>query len=286
MRSLIFGGTGLLGRPLVEELRSRGWPTLALSHGQADIRDEDRLAAWMARFRPEVVFNCAAFTRVDACEERSDHAMEVNGEAVGIVARRTAEAGARLIQVSTDYVFDGRKKRPYREDDPPGPLSAYGRSKLVGETRALEQPGSLVVRTSWLFGPHGPSFVTTMVRLVEEGKTPLRVVDDQTGAPTYTPFLARALGDLAAAGSSGIVHYRNREPATWWEFAREIVVEHEPSVEVVPVTTDEFPRPAPRPGYSVLDTGRFEELIGRGVEPWSGGLTEVLRRLERGPGPG
>lgn len=271
----------MLGRSLVGELRERGWPTLSLSRRQADIRDDGEVGAWMGSFRPDIVFNCAAFTDVDACEEREEHALEVNGTAVGTLARRASKADARLIHLSSDYVFDGQMNRPYREDDPPVPLSAYGRSKLAGERRALEHPKSLVVRASWLFGPHGRSFVTTMLRLVEEGRTPLRVVDDQTGAPTYAPFLARALADLAIAGVSGIVHYRNREPATWWEFAREIVTERRPPVEVVPVSTDDFPRAASRPPYSVLDTGKFEGIVGRGVEPWASGLTELTREPPR-----
>lgn len=285
MRSLVYGGTGLLGSALAAEMRRRRWPVLALSRRQADVRDDEGARRWLGTFAPEVVFNCAAFTRVDECEDRVEHAMEVNGEAVGRLARAAADHGARLVHVSSDYVFDGRTERPYREADAPAPLSVYGQSKRRGEVRALETEGSLVVRASWLFGPHGPSFVTTMTGLMDRGASPLRVVDDQVGAPTYAPFLARALADLAGLGASGIVHYRNREPVSWYGFAREIASEWAPRVEVVPVTTDEFPRPASRPAYSVLDVSRFEELAGRRVEPWIAGLAPCLRRLAEGRFP-
>lgn len=276
MRALIFGGTGMLGRQVVREARRRGVPALALSRAQGDVTDRQRLLYWADVFRPTVVLNCAAFTRVDECESRRDHAMAVNAHAVDHLVAAAARVDARLVQVSTDYVFDGDAERPYREDDPTAPRSVYGVSKLEGERRALEAPGALVVRTSWLFGPGGPNFVATMTRLIDEGRVPLRVVDDQTGCPTYTPYLARALWDLAALGTAGVVHYRNREPVTWCGFAREIARTWDRSTEVVPVTSEEFPRPAPRPAYSVLDVERFESLTGRRVEPWGLGLMEYL----------
>ncbi|MDY7095989.1 MAG: sugar nucleotide-binding protein, partial [Acidobacteriota bacterium] len=181
MRTLIFGGTGMLGSALVAELRRRSQPALGLSHAQGDITDPDDLRAWMRSFRPQVVVNCAAFTKVDDCEEREDHAQRINGEAVAEVAAAADEAGAKLIQVSTDYVFDGTATEPYAEDAATGPRSAYGRSKLLGEENALAYPRNLVVRVSWLFGPGGPNFVATMLRLMAAGHRTLRVVDDQVG---------------------------------------------------------------------------------------------------------
>jgi dTDP-4-dehydrorhamnose reductase len=186
-----------------------------------------------------------------------------------------------LVHVSTDYVFDGEGQRPYTENDAVAPRAVYGASKLEGEREAAADPRALVVRTSWLFGPGGPNFVTTMLRLIEGGQTPLRVVDDQVGAPTYTPFLARALWDLAAQNARGVIHYCNRDAASWCGFARAIVASTRPETEVVPVTTDEFPRPAPRPRYSVLDTGRVERLLGRPVEPWLAGLSDYLATFPR-----
>ncbi len=284
MRTLIFGGTGMLGRALAAEARTRGFAALALSHGQADVRDDERLLYWADTFRPELVVNCAAFTKVDRCESEPDLADAVNGEAVAHVAAAAGRAGARLVQISTDYVFDGRATTPYREDAPTAPLSVYGKSKLVGEERALSLPGALVVRTSWLFGPGGPNFAATIVKKIAGGERRLTVVHDQVGCPTYTPFLARAVLDLAPLEISGIVHYVNRDPVSWYSFADEIARLWASGVEVVPVTTAEVPRPAPRPAYSVLDVSRFEEAVGRRVEPWGWGLVEYLAALRRGRG--
>lgn len=304
MRTLILGGTGMLGRAVLRAARARGWPALALGRDQADVLDEARLCFWVEEFRPELVVNCAAYTRVDACESHPERAMAVNGEAVGAVARAAGRGGARLLQVSTDYVFDGQPRAAggsrtgsgaggadlgggYREDDATGPLSVYGRSKLLGEERALACGSSLVVRTSWLFGEGGPNFVATIAGQIERGTRPLRVVADQVGAPTYTSFLARALLDLGSLAATGIVHYRNREPVSWYSFAA-VIARWWPAagglVEVVPVSTVEFPRPAPRPAWSVLAVERCEALLGRPVESWEPGLAEYLSRLAESSG--
>src|SRR6185295_15696464 len=161
MRCLVFGGAGMLGQAVVAEARSRGWAALGLSHAQADVTDRERLLYWADAFRPEAVVNCAAFTRVDDCEKETERAFAVNGEAVAHAAAAAAKAGARLIHVSTDYVFDGEARQPYREDAPTAPLSVYGRSKLEGERRALAYDRSLGVRTSWLFGRGGPAAVAS-----------------------------------------------------------------------------------------------------------------------------
>ena len=168
MRCLVFGGTGMLGQAVVAEARSRGWAALGLSHAQADVTDRERLLGWADAFRPDVVINCAAHTKVDACETEMERAFEINGVAVANVAAAADRAGARLVHVSTDYVFDGTPqstREPYSEEAPTAPLSVYGRSKLAGEAHALAYDGGLVVRTSWLFGPGGPNFVATMVDL-------------------------------------------------------------------------------------------------------------------------
>jgi dTDP-4-dehydrorhamnose reductase len=282
MRSLILGGEGMLGRAVAAEARRRGVAVLALSRAAADVTDPDRLSYWVARWRPELVVNCAAFTQVDACEERRDHAFAVNGAAVAHVASAAEQAGARLIHLSTDYVFDGTAREPYREDAATAPRSVYGESKLAGEALALAYEGALVVRASWLFGPGGPNFAATMLRLLAQGQAPLRVVHDQVGSPTYTPYLAAAVLDLAATGATGLVHYRNRDEVSWHGFASAIARREAPAVEVVPVTTDEFPRPAPRPAYSVLDVSRCEQLLGRPVRRWESGLDDYLDRRREG----
>jgi len=290
VRTLVFGGTGMLGQAVTVLARGRGFPCLALSHAQADVTDRERLLYWAREFRPELVVNAAAFTQVDAAESERDRAFAVNGAAVEAVTAAAAAAmpgGAVLLHVSTDYVFDGEGSTFYKEDAPTAPLSVYGASKLEGERQALQYGRALVVRTSWLFGPGGPNFVATIRRLLAAGK-PLKVVDDQHGAPTYTPYLAKALLDLAAFakdGLQGVIHYRNREPVTWYGFAREIArlgAATSDTVEVLPVTTAEFPRPAPRPAWSVLDVSRFEAVAGRRVEPWERGLAEYLTWLAEG----
>lgn len=267
-RALVLGGTGMLGQAVTEHWRRRGRAVLALPRFQADITDPDQLAFWVRRFNPEVVINCAAFTQVDACESEAERAMETNGTAVGHVVAAADSAGAELVHISSDYVFDGQGPLPYSEDAPTGPISVYGRSKLAGEREALAYPRALVIRASWLFGPGGPNFVATMRKLARQHPS-LRVVDDQIGCPTYTPFLARAIWDLTVAGVHGVIHYCNRDAVSWYGFAREILGG---GVDITPVTTAEFPRPAPRPAYSVLATQRFEEAVGRRVEPWIHGL--------------
>lgn len=281
MRGVVLGATGMLGRRVVSEGRRRGHAVLGLSRAQADVTDREGLLRWARDYRPEVVVNCAAMTAVDACESEEERAFAVNARGAGNAAAAARAIGARLVHVSTDYVFDGRGGEPYGEDAATGPLSVYGRSKLAGEEEVAAGGGgeTLVVRTSWLFGPGGGNFVTTMLRLLERGTDPLRVVDDQVGCPTYAPYLARALWELVGIGSEGLVHYRNREPVSWYGFAREIVASWRPDVGVEPVATEAFPRPAPRPAYSVLAVDRFEALAGRPVESWRAGLGEYLDRL-------
>jgi dTDP-4-dehydrorhamnose reductase len=295
VRALVLGGTGMLGRQVVLEGRRRGHAVLGLSRVQADVTDRGALLAWAREFRPEAVVNCAAMTAVDDCESQEERAFAVNARGVANAAAAARAAGARLVHVSTDYVFDGRAETPYAEDAATAPLSVYGRSKLAGEEEALggsERGGggdgrALVVRTSWLFGPGGWNFVLNMLRQLARGTDPLRVVDDQVGRPTYTPYLARSIWDLLGPGAEGsgggLVHYGNREPVSWYGFAREIVASWKPAVQVAPVTTDVFPRPATRPAYSVLAVDRFEGVTGRPVESWRAGRGRYLDALRREP---
>ncbi len=266
----------MLGQAVAAHWRRRQRAVLALGHAHADLTDRAELLRWAEVFRPELIINCAAFTHVDHCESEAETALAINGDAVAHAVAAAERVGAGLIQISSDYVFDGKADRPYREDAPTGPLSVYGKSKLRGEQEALKYPRALVVRASWLFGPGGPNFVTTIRRLLKTAGGPLRVVDDQIGCPTYTPFLARALWDLAALGISGLIHYCNRDAVSWHGFATEIAWAGAPDAQIDPIATSEFPRPAPRPAYSVLDTQRFETALGRRVEPWLSGLTAYL----------
>lgn len=282
-RVVLLGGGGLLGTPLCELLGARGDVRLhALRHAELDITREAQVRALFESLRPHVVINCAAFTRVDECERQVELAMSVNGSGAGIVAAAAREVGARVVYVSTDYVFGGSKAGAYVEDDAPGPeaaLSVYGRSKLAGE-RAVQAVGGewLIARTSWVFGPAGPNFVAT---ILERARThpELRVVNDQRGRPTYAPDLAAAIVALVERGASGVVHVANGGVCTWFDLARQAVSLAGLSAQVRPCTSDEFPRPARRPANSVLDTTRFERIVGRPLRGWVEALGEYVAMM-------
>ena len=280
---LVTGGGGMLARDLRAVLAARTgeFQVVAPAHGQLDVTNADHVRGVMASFRPAIVFNCAAFTKVDLCET-DPGARAVNADAVATIAGACAKAGARLVHVSTDFVFDGTKGTPYVEEDRPAPLSAYGRTKREGEERALEAPGALVVRASWLFGSHGPNFVEAMLKQAESGKKEVRVVSDQVGRPTATTDLAEALLALADANAAGIVHYANRGEVSWNEFAREIYRRAGfADVEVRPITSAELDRPAVRPAYSVLSTEKYERLTGKTPRDFREPLAEYLGRRAR-----
>ena len=279
---LVTGGGGMLAHDLKAALgRREDFQVVAPTRAQLDVTNAEHVRGVMASYRPAVVFNCAAFTQVDLCET-DPRAQTVNADAVASLAGACAKGGARLVHVSTDFVFDGRKRSPYREDDPPAPLSAYGRTKREGEAHALSAPGALVVRSSWLFGSRGPNFVEAMLRQAEEGKVAVRVVADQTGRPTATTDLADALLALVDAGASGIVHYANRGEVSWNAFAREIYrLAGRDAVAVEPITSADLNRPAVRPAYSVLATEKYEGLTGKSPRDFREPLAEYLSRRAR-----
>lgn len=273
MTELILGAGGMLARGLAAERPG----ARALGLAELDVTDSAALARAIVP-GVSVVWNAAADTRVDLCESRAGH-LAVNDVAVGEIARLCREAGALLVHVSTDYVFDGRPGRPWREDDPVAPVNAYGRGKLGGERRALASGAEvLVVRTSWVFAPGGVNFVDTILGLAEQGREELRVVDDQHGRPTFAPDLARALVKLVSAGARGLVHFANSGETTWHGLAKEALARAGyGGVRLVPCTTAEFPRPAARPANSVLDTSRYEGLVGERPRPFTEALDEHLR---------
>lgn len=277
MRTLVLGAGGIVGRATDAEARRRGWDVTGLRRADLDVRDRAAVSAALAIARPELVVNAAAFTRVDDCETETELAREVNAIAPGEIAGACTRVGATLVHLSTDYVFAGDREAPYEEDAEPAPLSAYGRGKLEGEERVLAAGAdAVVVRTSAVFGRGGANFVDTIARLLRSSDGPLRVVDDQVTAPTWAPFLARAVLDLGESAVRGRVHYRNREPVSWFELARAIARELGSPLEILPVPTSEMPRPARRPARSVLAVTRFEREIGRRVEAWSEGLRRHL----------
>jgi len=272
---LVTGSRGQLGRALLAAAAERGLDAVGHDLDTLDITDAEAVRSLVARLRPSVMINCAAMTAVDACEGREREAMVLNGEAVGNLAAACNAAGALLVQISTDYVFPGTAERPYREEDPTGPAGVYGRSKLLGERRAAEAREHLIVRTAWLFG-EGNNFVEAIRRQLENGAAVLRVVADQTGCPTSACDLAEAILDLTGAGARGIVHAVNEGMTTWHGFAVEIIRRLGYHTPVVPITTAEAGRPAPRPAWSVLDTARLEALIGRRLPPWEDALERYL----------
>jgi dTDP-4-dehydrorhamnose reductase len=276
---LITGGGGMLAHDLRVALAVRkDVQVIAPTRAQLDVTNVEHVRGVMASFRPSLVFNCAAFTKVDLCET-DPRAQAINADAVATLAASCAKSGARLVHVSTDFVFDGKKGSPYVEEDPARPLSAYGRTKHEGEEKALSAPGALVVRSSWLFGDRGPNFVEAMLKQAESGKKEVRVVVDQVGRPTATTDLAEALLALSDAGASGIVHYANAGEVSWNDFAREIYRQagYE-SVEVLPITASELSRPAIRPAYSVLSTRKYEAMTGRAPRDFREPLAEYLTR--------
>ena len=274
MKWLVTGGGGMVATDLVHALASRDEDVIALSRRELDIADSRAVYDAIAQHRPAVIVNCAAYTKVDAAEENENIANAVNGSAVEHLAK--AAGDALLVQLSTDFVFDGKKKTAYEINDVTAPLSAYGRSKLFGEHAALHAKRSLIVRTSWLFGVYGPNFVEAIRKQIVKGNS-LRVVDDQRGRPTYTPHLADAIIRLVTCNATGIVHYADEPECSWYDFACAIAEEMHAEVEITPVTTSEFPRPATRPAYSGLSTERYERVTGVKPAHWREGLHEYLQ---------
>jgi dTDP-4-dehydrorhamnose reductase len=277
MRFAITGAAGMLGQDLLAAAKAAGHDALGFPRADLDITNAAAVTRALAEARPDVVVNSAAWTDVDGAEREEAGALAVNGAGAGNVARAAAACGAWTIHISSDYVFDGRKDSPYLESDTVGPLSAYGRSKLAGERAVAEEaPGRhTTVRSSWLFGPGGPCFPATILRLARE-RDELNVVDDQVGCPTFTGHLAGALVDLAAreARPAGILHVAGGGSCSWFEFAREIVAGAGVTCEVKPCSTEEFPRPATRPANSVLRSERGGEAPL--LPEWREGLARYM----------
>ena len=270
---LVVGADGMLGRDMLALIGAAG---RGVDIGEIDITSLESTERVIRTLKPEAVINCAAYTDVDGCETNVETAMQVNGEGVAHLAMATREIGARLVHVSTDYVFDGGKGRPYVEDDAPCPLGVYGESKLAGELNAGFNPDHLIVRTQWLFGLHGKNFVETMLRLAVE-KDELSVVDDQIGSPTWTVDLSHAVLALLKTDHRGIYHAANSGFCSWNGFAQAIFEEAGLSVRVHGMTTDELNRAARRPLYSTLDCSKLEQDTGFRPQPWRSALKMYLQ---------
>jgi dTDP-4-dehydrorhamnose reductase len=284
LKILVTGANGQLGRELVllperpdMEIRGFGRETL-------DVTDLAQCRQAFRSYRPDAVIHCAAYTKVDQAESEPDEAYRVNAYGARNAAVAAEEIGAKFVYISTDYVFDGRANAPYREHDRPNPLSVYGKSKLAGEQLVQTLSSRwFIVRTSWVYGKHGGNFVKTMLRLSEE-RDRLEIVDDQIGSPTSAEDLARFLLELVKTDCYGIFHASNTGACSWYAFAKAIFEERRIDVRVEPCKTDDFPRPAPRPAYSVLDHGAIRAHGLEPLRPWREALRSFLKQTDQSDG--
>lgn len=284
MRAVVLGSGGQLGRCLLDTAPA-AFEVTALDRASLDITDHAGIRAMLQALRPAVVINAAAYTAVDQAEDDAERAFAVNEIAAGELASSCESMGARLLHVSTDFVFDGASSRPYRPDDPTHPLGAYGRSKLAGEVAVrAANPASIIVRTSWLYSEYGHNFVLTMLRLMKAGG-PLRVVGDQTGSPTYARGLANVLWRLAASGEQGgILHWCDEGQTSWHGFAGQVAeaalahgtLAMRPTIQQI--TSGEFETRAKRPAYSVLDCSDLRAMLPGEQRPWADNLRLMMAR--------
>jgi dTDP-4-dehydrorhamnose reductase len=302
MRVLLTGARGQMGTEVRRQLEGRA-DIIAPDRTRLDLADPGAIARMVRETRPDVIVNAAAYTAVDRAESDEESARAVNAIAPGVLGDEAGRCGALLLHYSTDYVFDGAKSAPYLESDPVNPINAYGRTKLEGE-RAIAQSGCdwLVLRTQWVYGPHGGNFLLTMLRLAAT-RPELRVVDDQRGAPTSSRQLGRLTrallegpaGEISAASlgrlrsARGLYHATAADSTTWCGFARAIFEERarQPGASfapprVTPIPTSEFPTPARRPANSVLCCDKLAQVLGLRLEDWRTGLREVLSVLPAG----
>ena len=276
MRLLITGARGLLGTELVDRASRLGLEVHATDIDEMDVTDRGAVESVVGSLEPEVILHCAAYTAVDRAEAEPDAAMRLNRDGTRNVARAAAKAGSLLVYLSTDYVFDGGKRSPYLPEDPPNPQGAYARSKLAGEEETAAAGGEwLMVRSGWLYGSGGKNFVDTILGMAEE-RGSVKVVSDQKGRPTWAGSLAPTVLDLLATGARGVYHAADRGEATWLELAEKALALAGIEAVVVPVSTEEWGAPAPRPEYSVLDLEKVESLLGRAMPRWEDSLRHYL----------
>lgn len=287
MRVLILGSGGQLGWEL-QRTRPAAWEVTALTRAECDVRAEPEVRRAVVAAAPDLIINAAAYTAVDKAETEKEAAFAVNALGAAHVARAARERGLRLVHLSTDFVFDGLGSRPYRPGDPENPLGVYGASKLEGEREVLRigDRGAVVLRTAWLYSSHGANFVKTMLRLMRE-RNELRVVADQVGTPTWARGLADAIWEIAARPDvAGLCHWTDAGVASWYDFA--VAIQEEAvaigllpkAAAILPITTEEFPTPARRPAYSVLDKSLLWRLLGTTAPHWRVSLRAMLQELK------
>jgi len=283
VKALVTGASGQLGRAL-RAAPPEGIELVSFGSEELDITDQVAVMRAVERTTPDVILNAAAYTAVDLAECEEARALAVNCAGVAHLAAAAHEAGAKLVHISSDFVFDGHSGRPYLPEDPPAPLGVYGQTKLAGEEAARANGDSLIVRTSWVYSAHGSNFVRTMLRLMKE-RDELRVVTDQMGTPTWATSLAQALWQLVDADARGIVHFSDSGVCSWYDFA---VAIHEEAVgagllnrivRIVPIATAEYPTSAKRPYYSVLDKAGTWKILGGPAPHWRKNLRLMLKEM-------
>jgi dTDP-4-dehydrorhamnose reductase len=289
MKLFIIGCNGQLGRDMMLAAAAHHFAVEGMDFPAIDITDERSVRDAVLRVSPDAIINCAAHTAVDACETETERAFAINAAGVANIARAAKQADAKLVHISTDYVFDGTKKGPYVETDAPNPRSVYGKSKLAGELELIKTyDRHFIVRIAWLFGTRGNNFLKTIRSLAEKRASsgastgvPLKVVNDQIGTPTYTMHVCKQILSLINTDHFGLFHSTNEGWCSWYDFAKAIVKVYGLPVEVMPCTTSEFPRPAPRPANSVLENERLKKL-GLNIMPeWEKGLEEYLEEEKK-----
>ncbi|MFQ5329115.1 MAG: dTDP-4-dehydrorhamnose reductase [Thermodesulfobacteriota bacterium] len=293
MKVLVTGAGGQLGRDLQPRLERADFTSLYLDSAAMDITERAVVAKTVEGERPDVIINCAAYTKVDQAESEPERAFRVNRDGAAILAESADHVGALLVHISTDFVFDGARNAPYKEDDEPNPLSVYGRSKLAGEEAVAKGlTNHIIVRTAWAYGVHGNNFVKTILSKAAEREV-LRVVSDQQGTPTWTGDIADALVKIATGygeGSAqpGVYHFTDDGVASWYDFAAAIIEEAEASgiplkcKTVEPIPTADYPLPAERPAYSVLDTEKIERSFGLTIPHWRASLRRMIKEYHGG----
>ena len=288
MRVLVTGASGQLGHDLTALLREQSMDVMAMNRRQLDLAQPDAMVRQLRATAPDWIINCAAWTAVDDAEQEVQQAFTINRDAVREMTACADEMGARLLHLSTDFVFSGQSQRPWCEEDPTAPLGVYGRSKREGELAVLASPGHIVLRTSWLYGAHGKNFVKTMLRLARD-RDELKVVNDQAGSPTWTRDLAQVIPVLMQEGAGGLYHFANTGETSWYGFACAILEEARMqgfdlrATKVTPITTEDFPTPATRPAYSVLSTEKIQGLLPAPIRDWRSALRLMLEELKQCP---
>jgi dTDP-4-dehydrorhamnose reductase len=282
-RILVTGANGQLGKEFRDiEANYPQFEFIFLSREDMPIHHFELVRNFFKGYHPAYLINCAAYTAVDKAEQEKELAFQVNAEAVGVLAAVCKEYDCKFIHISTDYVFDGSSASPYKETDTTGPTGVYGASKLEGEKQAFEfNPDSIVIRTSWVYSSHGKNFVKTMLKLMQD-RPAISVVNDQIGSPTYAADLAEAIMEIIVVKNwkSGIYNYSNTGIISWFDFAKAIANLSESACEVKPMPTTDYPTPAKRPAYSVLDKSKISEAYGVQIKDWQASLRICLGKLK------